>query len=104
MTRSSIGETSLKVSDEPTRSPPIQCSVETSTPSISAVSAVGSAPLARRVVRFRTVWRSRSTCQTPTLYHPLSTRYGASVRWMGTLGELGLRVFRIVVVGTGSSA
>ena len=33
-----------KVSDEPTRSPPIQCSVETSTPSISAVPPVG-APL-----------------------------------------------------------
>ena len=44
MTCSSIGETSSKVSDEPTRSPPIQCSVETSTPSISAVPPVG-APL-----------------------------------------------------------
>jgi hypothetical protein len=44
MTCSSIGETSRKVSDEPTLSPPIQCSVETSTPSISAVPPVG-APL-----------------------------------------------------------
>jgi hypothetical protein len=44
MTRSSIGETSTKVSDEPTRSPPIQCSVATSTPSISAIPPVG-APL-----------------------------------------------------------
>jgi hypothetical protein len=42
MTCSSIGETSSKDSDDPTRSPPIQCSVETSTPSISAVSPVGA--------------------------------------------------------------
>jgi hypothetical protein len=48
MTCSSIGETSRKVSDEPTRSPPIQCSVETSTPSISAVPPVGgSSPRGR---------------------------------------------------------
>jgi len=63
MTRSSIGETSTKVSDEPTRSPPIQCSVETSTPSISAVPPVG-APLLGKVVRFRTIGTSRQLCQT----------------------------------------
>ena len=40
MAVSSIGETSSKVVVEPARSPPIQCSVETSTPSITARSLV----------------------------------------------------------------
>jgi hypothetical protein len=38
---SSIGETSMNVPEEATRSPPIQCSVETSTPSMTALAPVG---------------------------------------------------------------
>src|SRR4029450_3778647 len=70
MTRSSIGETSTKVSDEPTRSPRIQCSVETSTPPISGVPPVDNLPVAFRqqVVRYRTLGRCRSASQTPS--HP----------------------------------
>jgi len=49
MGSSSIGETSVKVDSEATRSPPIQCSVETSTPStstrpLSLASQTGSYP------------------------------------------------------------
>jgi hypothetical protein len=40
MTCSSIGETSSNAWVEPTRSPPIQWSVEISTPSIAAVAPV----------------------------------------------------------------
>jgi len=37
---SSMGETSSKTEPDETRSPPIQCSVETSTPSMTALALV----------------------------------------------------------------
>jgi hypothetical protein len=44
---SSIGEISEKVEDDGTRSPPIQCSVETSTPSISTLPLSADLPETR---------------------------------------------------------
>jgi hypothetical protein len=43
--RSSTGETSVNVSTDETRAPPIQCSVETSTPSMMAVPPVKIPPV-----------------------------------------------------------
>src|SRR5439155_10253961 len=48
MTFSSIGETSSNASLEGTRSPPIQCSVETPTPSTRTVPLIGGTVSPRR--------------------------------------------------------
>ena len=76
---SSIGETSVKAPVDPTRSPPIQCSVETSMPSTTARLVVlpPRDPEARKVVRVRTVWGAGEAVKpTPRVGSPDQDRRG----------------------------
>src|SRR5438128_4978378 len=82
MVVSSMGETSANVSPDATRSPPIQCSVETSTSSTMVVSMATLAAAKRQshaaphhVVRYRRIYAARflrSTALTGALARPVA--------------------------------